>query len=92
MDYKWIAEYFEGEFRRLKKIEDGAKEQEASLVGDIAKYDHLISLETVHDEEHKRAKRISEKALLHSRTVLENITPKLDKMAEQLALAQSLIK
>ena len=86
-DHKWLAHYLEAEIGRLRGIENKAKAQEEEAIGNIAKYDHLISLETARDEEYQRAKRIEERKLEHPRAVLANLTPKLDKMVEQYAIA-----
>ena len=86
LDRHWLAKYLEGEIARLSKIETGARNQELEYVGDIAKYDHLISLETVRDDEHKRARRIAEKKLEHPRAVLESVSPKLAKLSESWAI------
>ena len=86
LDIHWLRDYIQGEIARLSKIETDARNQELEYVGNIAKYDHLISLETVKDDEYKRARRIAEKKLEHPRAVLERVSPKLVKLSESWAI------
>ena len=86
LDIPWLRDYIQGEIARLSKIETDARNQELEYVGNIAKYDHLISLETVKDDEYKRARRIAEKKLEHPRAVLESVSPKLAKLSESWAI------
>ena len=83
LDKPFLTKYLEGEIGRLKKVEENAKESLASAEGDVAKFNHLISLETLKDEEHQHNKRVAEKKRDHFRIVLESISPKLDKLVEQ---------
>jgi len=86
LDRHWLAKYLEGEIARLSKIEEGARNKELEHIGNIAKYDHLISLETVKDDEYKRSRRIAEKKLEHPRAILEGVSPKLAKLSESWAI------
>lgn len=90
LDPKWLATYLEKEINRLKKLEKEAKVRQEEAAGNVAKYDHLISMETARDAEYQRAKRIEEKKLEHHNTVLDHITPTLNKLSEQWAILTNL--
>ena len=90
-DYKWLADYLEKEIGRLRPIETREKRSLAYAQGDVAKFDHLISMETARDEEYQRAKRIAEKKVANMEEMLSTLSPRLDKMTEQLLIIQGLI-
>lgn len=85
-DYKWLVDYLSKEASRLGKVERTAVKALEEAVGNVAKFEHLIHLETVRDEDYKRSKRIAEKVVEHNKIVLDSVSPTLDKLTAQIVL------